>query len=37
MHRNNLAIETQCSWGIVEKEPTVIDLKEEATEDILIM
>ena len=29
MHRNNLAIESQCSWGAVEKEPTVINLHEE--------
>ena len=28
MHRNNLGIESQCSWGAVEKEPTVINLHE---------
>lgn len=29
MHRNNLAIEKDCTWGVVEKEPTIVTLNEE--------
>ena len=29
MHRNNLAIEAQCSWGTVEKEPHIVSINQE--------
>lgn len=28
MHRNNLAIETDCSWGAVDKNPHFVDIEE---------
>ena len=29
MHHNNLAIEKDCSWGVVEKDPVIVNLNEE--------
>jgi cathepsin X len=28
MHRNNLAIETDCSWGAVDKNPHFVDIEQ---------
>lgn len=28
MHRNNLAIETDCSWGAVESNPHIVTVQE---------
>lgn len=33
MHRNNLALEDDCSWGVVDKEPHYVTVKAE--EDII--
>jgi cathepsin X len=27
MHRNNLALELDCSWGTVDKDPHVVEIK----------
>jgi hypothetical protein len=28
MHRNNLGIELECSWAVVDKEPHIIELDD---------
>ena len=32
MHRNNLAIERDCSWGVAEKDPHYVVTEEPAAE-----
>lgn len=34
MHRNNLGIETDCTWGVVEKEPHIVQLGVEEVVEI---
>lgn len=29
MHRNNLGIENDCTWGVPEKEPTIVVINSE--------
>lgn len=35
MYRNNNGVETQCSWGSVEKVPRIIDIGEEVAYELL--
>jgi hypothetical protein len=34
MHRNNLAIETDCSWGAVDKNPHFVDIAHKEKEPL---
>ena len=34
MHRNNLAIEKDCTWGAVEKDPHIVTVTAEEKVDI---
>jgi len=33
MHRNNLSIEKDCTWGTVEAEPHIVDLDKKQVEE----
>jgi hypothetical protein len=37
MHRNNLAIETDCTWGAVEKAPHIVTVTSEKEVDISVL
>jgi hypothetical protein len=37
MHRNNLAIEKDCTWGAVEKNPTIVTVNAEENVDIEVL
>eukprot|EP00178_Gracilaria_changii_P007334 TRINITY_DN2339_c0_g1_i1.p1 TRINITY_DN2339_c0_g1~~TRINITY_DN2339_c0_g1_i1.p1 ORF type:complete len:113 (+),score=10.35 TRINITY_DN2339_c0_g1_i1:488-826(+) len=37
MHRNNLGIETDCTWGVAEKDPLIVGAEESEQPEIVEM